>query len=196
MRPSQESPAERGTLRSEPAHSHRHRQLEPPRSAAAGIEVEHAVVCRHALPNARLSIVSVVGVQFGALLAGAIATETIFSWPGLGRLTVSILSNRKDALVEGCLFSIGLAYVLVNFLTDLVYQWIKPRMRGRSWRAGRCSFQIGGAPAAVPILDPSLFHRSDPEGGIFFIPRSPNARDRGHPPKAHKRLIRASRVGS
>jgi len=90
---------------------------------------EAAVVCRHALPNALVPIVTVVGLQFGALLAGAIVTETIFSWPGLGRLVVSAISNRDYALVQGCLLSIGLTYVLVNLLTDVVYRWVNPRMR-------------------------------------------------------------------
>jgi peptide/nickel transport system permease protein len=100
------------------------------RTARAKGLSETAVVCRHALPNALVPIVTVVGLQFGALLAGAIVTETIFSWPGLGRLTVSAISNRDYALVQGCLLSIGLTYVLVNLLTDVVYRWINPRMRG------------------------------------------------------------------
>ena len=91
---------------------------------------ETAVVCRHALPNALVPIVTVVGLQFGALLAGAIVTETIFSWPGLGRRVVSAIANRDYALVQGCLLSIGLTYVLVNLLTDVVYRWVNPRMRG------------------------------------------------------------------
>jgi peptide/nickel transport system permease protein len=99
------------------------------RTARAKGLSETAVVCRHALPNALVPIVTVVGLQFGALLAGAIVTETIFSWPGLGRLTVSAISNRDYALVQGCLLSIGLTYVLVNFFTDVVYHWINPRMR-------------------------------------------------------------------
>jgi peptide/nickel transport system permease protein len=100
------------------------------RTARAKGLTEFAVVCRHALPNALVPIVTVVGLQFGALLAGAIVTETIFSWPGLGRLTVSAISNRDYALVQGCLLSIGLTYVLVNLLTDVVYRWVNPRMRG------------------------------------------------------------------
>jgi peptide/nickel transport system permease protein len=100
------------------------------RTARAKGLTEFAVVCRHALPNALVPIVTVVGLQFGALLAGAIVTETIFSWPGLGRLTVSAISNRDYALVQGCLLSIGLTYVMVNLLTDVVYRWINPRMRG------------------------------------------------------------------
>ena len=100
------------------------------RTARAKGLSEAAVVCRHALPNALVPIITVVGLQFGALLAGAIVTETIFSWPGLGRLTVSAISNRDYALVQGCLLSIGLTYVLVNLLTDVVYRWVNPRMRG------------------------------------------------------------------
>lgn len=91
---------------------------------------ETAEVCRHALPNALVPIVTVVELQFGALLAGAIVTETIFRWPGLGRLTVSAISNRDYALVRGYLLSIGLTYVLVNLLTEVVYRWGNPRMRG------------------------------------------------------------------
>jgi peptide/nickel transport system permease protein len=90
------------------------------RTARAKGLSETAVVCRHALPNALVPIITVVGLQFGALLAGAIVTETIFSWPGLGRLTVSAISNRDYALVQGCLLSIGLTYVLVNLLTSLI----------------------------------------------------------------------------
>ncbi|MFZ1085270.1 MAG: ABC transporter permease [Terracidiphilus sp.] len=99
------------------------------RTARAKGLSESAVLCRHALPNALIPIITVVGLQFGALLAGAIVTETIFSWPGLGRLTVSAISNRDYALVQGCLLSIGLTYVLVNLLTDVVYRWVNPRMR-------------------------------------------------------------------
>ncbi len=100
------------------------------RTARAKGLSELAVVCRHALPNALVPIVTVIGLQFGALLAGAIVTETIFSWPGLGRLVVTAISNRDYALVQGCLLSIGLTYVLVNLVTDLVYRWVNPRMRG------------------------------------------------------------------
>jgi ABC-type dipeptide/oligopeptide/nickel transport system permease component len=90
---------------------------------------EAAVVWKHALPNALVPIITVVGLQFGALLAGAIVTEKIFSWPGLGRLVVDAISNRDYALVQGCLLSICMTYVLVNLLTDVVYRWVNPRMR-------------------------------------------------------------------
>jgi ABC-type dipeptide/oligopeptide/nickel transport system permease component len=99
------------------------------RTARAKGLTETAVVWRHALPNALVPIITVVGLQFGALLAGAIVTEKIFSWPGLGRLMVDAISNRDYALVQGCLLSIGLTYVLVNLLTDVVYRWVNPRMR-------------------------------------------------------------------
>lgn len=99
------------------------------RTARAKGLSESGAVWRHALPNALVPIITVVGLQFGALLAGAIVTETIFSWPGLGRLVVTAISNRDYALVQGCLLSIGLTYVLVNLLTDVVYRWVNPRMR-------------------------------------------------------------------
>jgi ABC-type dipeptide/oligopeptide/nickel transport system permease component len=100
------------------------------RTARAKGLSEFAVVCRHALPNALTPIITVVGLQFGALLAGAIVTEKIFSWPGLGRLVVDSISSRDYALVQGCLLSIGLTYVLVNLATDIVYRWVNPRMHG------------------------------------------------------------------
>jgi len=99
------------------------------RTARAKGLSEVAIVWRHALPNALVPIITVVGLQFGALLAGAIVTETIFSWPGLGRLVVQAISNRDYALVQGCLLLIGLTYILVNLITDVVYRWVNPRMR-------------------------------------------------------------------
>jgi ABC-type dipeptide/oligopeptide/nickel transport system permease component len=99
------------------------------RTARAKGLTERQVVYRHALPNALVPIVTVVGLQFGALLAGAIVTETIFSWPGLGRMVVAAISGRDYALVQGSLLAIGLTYVLVNLLTDLAYRWVNPRMR-------------------------------------------------------------------
>ena len=99
------------------------------RTARAKGLSEVRVVWKHALPNALVPIITVVGLQFGALLAGAIVTEKIFSWPGLGRLVVDAISNRDYALVQGCLLSICMTYVLVNLLTDVVYRWVNPRMR-------------------------------------------------------------------
>ena len=90
---------------------------------------ESAVVYKHALRNALIPVLTVVGLQFGALLAGAIVTETIFSWPGIGRLTLQAISNRDYYLVQGCILAIGLTYVAVNFVTDLMYSWANPRIR-------------------------------------------------------------------
>ncbi len=99
------------------------------RTARAKGLSESAVVYRHALRNALVPVLTVVGLQFGSLLAGAIVTETIFSLPGLGRLTVSAISNRDYALVQGCILAIGLTYVGVNLLTDVAYTVANPRMR-------------------------------------------------------------------
>jgi len=90
---------------------------------------ETTVVYRHALRNAMIPVITVLGLQFGALLAGAIVTEKIFSWPGIGRLTVDAISNRDYYVVQGCILAIGLTYVLVNFLTDFVYSVVNPRIR-------------------------------------------------------------------
>ena len=99
------------------------------RTARAKGLPERTVVYRHALRNALIPVLTVVGLQFGALLAGAIVTETIFSWPGLGRLTIQSISNRDYAVVQGCILAIGLTYVAVNFLTDIAYSFANPRIR-------------------------------------------------------------------
>jgi peptide/nickel transport system permease protein len=99
------------------------------RTARAKGLPERTVVYRHALRNAMIPVITVLGLQFGALLAGAIVTETIFSWPGVGRLTIQAISNRDYYLVQGCILAIGLTYVAVNFLTDLLYSVANPRIR-------------------------------------------------------------------
>jgi ABC-type dipeptide/oligopeptide/nickel transport system permease component len=99
------------------------------RTARAKGLSERTVVYGHALRNAMIPVITVLGLQFGALLAGAIVTETIFSWPGIGRLTVQAISNRDYYLVQGCILAIGLTYVAVNFLTDLLYSVANPRIR-------------------------------------------------------------------
>ena len=99
------------------------------RTARAKGLSESAVVYRHALRNAMIPVITVIGLQFGALLAGAIVTEMLFSWPGVGRLTISAISNRDYYLVQGCVLFIGLTYVAVNFLTDMVYSVLNPRIK-------------------------------------------------------------------
>jgi ABC-type dipeptide/oligopeptide/nickel transport system permease component len=99
------------------------------RTARAKGLTERAVVYRHALPNALIPVLTILGLQFGSLLSGAIVTETIFSWPGIGRLTLSAISNRDYALVQGCILAVGLTYVAVNLLTDVAYTLANPRLR-------------------------------------------------------------------
>jgi peptide/nickel transport system permease protein len=99
------------------------------RTARAKGLSEHQVVYKHALRNALIPVITVVGLQFGSLLAGAIVTETIFSWKGIGRLTITAIGNRDYYLVQGCILAIGLTYIAVNFLTDVVYTLVDPRIR-------------------------------------------------------------------
>jgi peptide/nickel transport system permease protein len=99
------------------------------RTARAKGLPERTVVYRHALRNAMIPVLTVVGLQFGALLAGAIVTEMIFSWPGVGRLTISAISNRDYYLVQGCILAIGLTYIAVNLVTDVMYSALNPRIR-------------------------------------------------------------------
>jgi peptide/nickel transport system permease protein len=87
------------------------------------------VVLRHALPNALLPVITILGLQLGGLLAGAVITETVFSWPGIGLLTIEAIQARDYPVVQACVLLISLTYVLVNSLTDLVYALIDPRIR-------------------------------------------------------------------
>jgi peptide/nickel transport system permease protein len=99
------------------------------RTARAKGLSERTVVYKHALRNAMVPVLTVIGLQFGALLAGTIVTETIFSWPGIGRLTVQAISNRDYYLVQGCILAIGLTYIAVNLVTDFLYSLANPRIR-------------------------------------------------------------------
>ncbi len=88
-----------------------------------------AVLFRHAFRNALIPILTILGLQFGTLLAGTIVTETIFSWPGVGRLTVQAIGARDYPLLQGCIILIAVSYVFVNLLTDAVYALVDPRVR-------------------------------------------------------------------
>ena len=99
------------------------------RTARAKGLSESATITKHALANATTPILSVLGLQLGALLAGSVITETIFAWPGLGRLTVEAIQTRDYPVVQGCVLMIALTYVLVNLATDLAYAWTDPRVR-------------------------------------------------------------------
>lgn len=87
------------------------------------------VVFVHALRNALLPVVSVIGLRFGALLGGAVLTESIFGWPGLGQLAVSAISQRDIPLVQGIVLTFALAFAIVNLVVDLLYAVIDPRIR-------------------------------------------------------------------
>jgi len=89
------------------------------------------VVLRHGLRNALLPIVTVIGLQAGSLLAGAVITETVFAWPGLGRLLVEAIRARDYPVLQGAVLAIAASYVVVNLITDLVYGWADPRARAR-----------------------------------------------------------------
>jgi len=92
--------------------------------------VSHAaVVFRHGLRNAALPVVTVVGLQFGQLLGGAVLTETIFAWPGVGRLLIESINARDFAAVQGVVLVFAVALILVNLATDLLYAYIDPRIR-------------------------------------------------------------------
>ncbi|MDP9040082.1 MAG: ABC transporter permease [Acidobacteriota bacterium] len=99
------------------------------RTARAKGLPERDVVYRHALRNALIPVLTILGLQFGSLLSGAIVTETIFSWPGIGRLTLSAISNRDYPVVQGCILAVGVTYVAVNLLTDMAYAVANPRIR-------------------------------------------------------------------
>jgi ABC-type dipeptide/oligopeptide/nickel transport system permease component len=88
-----------------------------------------AVLFRHAFRNALIPIITILGLQFGTLLAGAIVTESIFAWPGIGRLTVQAISSRDYPLLQGCILLIAVSYVFVNLLTDFLYAVVDPRVR-------------------------------------------------------------------
>lgn len=90
---------------------------------------ERKVLFKHALKNGLIPVVTVLGLQFGTLLAGAIITENIFSWPGIGRLTIQAINSRDYPLVQGCILTIALTYVIVNLLTDLAYGLLDPRIK-------------------------------------------------------------------
>jgi ABC-type dipeptide/oligopeptide/nickel transport system permease component len=87
------------------------------------------VILRHGFRNSLIPIVTIVGLQFGAVLTGTIITETIFAWPGVGRLLIQSISFRDYPMVQGCILFISVVYVGMNLLTDLAYGWLDPRIR-------------------------------------------------------------------
>ena len=90
---------------------------------------EHVVILRHALRASLMPIITVLGLQLGSLLAGAVITETIFSWDGIGRLLVESIEKRDYLVTQACVLVVALVYVIVNLFTDLIYTKIDPRVR-------------------------------------------------------------------
>lgn len=99
------------------------------RTARAKGLAENWVIWRHALPNSLIPVVTVFGLQLGDLLSGAIIIESIYAWPGVGRLTIQAIEWRDYALLQANVLFIVLAFLLVNLLTDLTYGWLDPRIR-------------------------------------------------------------------
>jgi peptide/nickel transport system permease protein len=104
------------------------RELYVVAARARGVSRARAVL-GHAFRNSLIPIVTIVGLQFGAVLTGTIITETIFAWPGVGRLLIQAINFRDYPLIQGCILFISLTYVLMNLLTDLTYGWLDPRIR-------------------------------------------------------------------
>lgn len=90
---------------------------------------ERRVVFKHALRNAMLPVITVIGVQFGSLLGGAITTEVVFAWPGVGRLIVNSISQRDFPIVQGGVLMLAVIFALVNLIVDLSYGLLNPRIR-------------------------------------------------------------------
>ncbi len=95
---------------------------------ARGLSSSRAVL-RHAFRNSLIPVVTIIGLQFGAVLTGTIITETIFGWPGIGRLLIQAINTRDYPLVQGCILFISVTYVAMNLLTDLTYGFLDPRIR-------------------------------------------------------------------
>ncbi len=90
---------------------------------------EGMVVVRHALKNAAIPLVTIIGLDMGALLGGAVVTETIFAWPGVGLLVIESINGRDFPVVQAAVFVIATSFVLINLLVDLIYTWLDPRVR-------------------------------------------------------------------
>jgi peptide/nickel transport system permease protein len=99
------------------------------RAARARGLSEYRILVLHALRNAALPIITILGMQLGALLAGAVITETIFSWPGIGQLMIESIQKRDYPVVQACVLLISVTYVLVNLLTDVAYTALDPRVK-------------------------------------------------------------------
>jgi peptide/nickel transport system permease protein len=101
------------------------------RTARAKGVADSPIVWKHALKNAAIPIVTIVGIELGTLLGGSVITETIFAWPGVGRLSVQAIYNRDYPVVQAAVFLLATTFVLVNLIVDVMYTYLDPRIRLR-----------------------------------------------------------------
>jgi ABC-type dipeptide/oligopeptide/nickel transport system permease component len=90
---------------------------------------ESLVVIGHALKNVGIPLVTIIGLHFGGLLGGTVVTETVFAWPGLGRLAIQAINTRDYPVVQACVFFVAVGFLFVNTLVDFLYGWLDPRIR-------------------------------------------------------------------
>ena len=90
---------------------------------------ERTVIWKHTLRNALITIITILGLQLGALLSGSVITETVFSWPGIGSLLIQAITTRDYKLAQGVIFFFAIMYFVINLIVDLLYTWADPRIR-------------------------------------------------------------------
>ena len=104
-------------------------KLDHVRTARAKGLTETQVILRHGLRNALIPVVTLIGLQAGYLLGGAVVTETIFSWPGIGRLTVGAILSSDFTVAQGAILVFALAFIIINLIVDILYSLLDPRVR-------------------------------------------------------------------
>ena len=92
---------------------------------------ERKVIIGHALRNALIPVVTIIGLQLGALMSGAVITETIFAWPGIGRLVVDAIRNKDFPVIQGTIMAFALLYAVINLVVDILYAFLDPRLRSK-----------------------------------------------------------------
>jgi peptide/nickel transport system permease protein len=99
------------------------------RTARAKGLAERLVISRHALKNALIPVVTVIGLQTGTLLGGAVLTEIVFAWPGIGRLLVEAILSRDYPVAQGVVLLVAIVFIFVNLIVDIIYSYLDPRIR-------------------------------------------------------------------
>ena len=163
---------------------------------ARGLSRARAVV-RHAFRNSLIPVVTIIGLQFGAVLTGTIITETIFAWPGVGRLLIQAINFRDYPLVQGCILFISVTYVAMNLLTDLTYGLLDPRIRYRMMRPRRPRVIVLARPCCAAVVRAAALSpvRSDRRRTWRGGSSGPSARASARPRRARPRHPRAPAVG-